>query len=261
MTAAALVGAAAMPARSFGEVVLQGSMPAALAVAVLAGVVSFASPCILPLVPGYLGYVTGIGGEALERRRRSRMAAGAALFVLGFTTVFVVMIATFSSLTRLVLGNQAVLLRVLGVVVVALGLMFVGLLPGSGRMMKPSWRPAAGLSGAPLLGAVFAIGWSPCMGPTLAAVLALATGEGGGASRGVVLAVAYSLGLGIPFVAVAVGYATASRGLAVLRRHQRTLQLSGGALLVVVGVLMISGAWFDLLARISTVVVRFQVAV
>ncbi len=241
--------------------ITSGSMPVALLVAALAGLVSFASPCVLPLVPGYLGYVTGLNGVALERQRRSRMAAGAALFVLGFTVVFVVVFATFSSLTRLVVGHQDTLMRVLGLVVIVLGLLFVGALPGGGRVVKPSWRPAAGLAGAPLLGAVFAVGWSPCMGPTLAAVLALATGEGGGAGRGVLLAVAYSLGLGIPFVVAAVAYAGASRGLALLRRHQRALQVGGGVLLVVIGVLMVSGVWVDLLSRLGTTVAGFEVAV
>jgi cytochrome c-type biogenesis protein len=243
------------------DLVASGSMPVALLVAALAGLVSFASPCVLPLVPGYLGYVTGLNGVALERQRRSRMAAGAALFVLGFTAVFVVVFATFSSLTRLVIGHQDALMRVLGVVVIVLGLLFVGALPGGGRVVKPSWRPAAGLAGAPLLGAVFAIGWSPCMGPTLAAVLALATGEGGGAGRGVLLAVAYSLGLGVPFVVAAVAYAGASRALALLRRHQRALQVGGGVLLVVIGVLMVSGVWIDLLSRLGTTIAGFEVAV
>jgi cytochrome c-type biogenesis protein len=243
------------------DLVASGSMPVALLVAALAGVVSFASPCVLPLVPGYLGYVTGLNGVALERQRRGRMAAGAALFVLGFTAVFVVVFATFSSLTRLVIGHQATLMRVLGLVVIVLGLLFVGALPGGGRVVKPSWRPTAGLAGAPLLGAVFAVGWSPCMGPTLAAVLALATGEGGGATRGVVLAVAYSLGLGIPFVVAAVAYAGASRTLARLRRRQRALQVGGGVLLVVIGALMVSGVWVDLLARLGTMIAGFEVAV
>ncbi len=252
---------AAVRFESLAQVVGSGSMPLALLVAALAGVVSFASPCVLPLVPGYLGYVTGLGGVELERRRRGRMAAGAGLFVLGFTVVFVVLTATFSALTRAVLGHQDLLLRLFGLVVIALGLLFIGALPGGGRMVKPSWRPAAGLAGAPLLGAIFAVGWSPCMGPTLAAVLALATGEGGGAQRGLVLAVAYSLGLGVPFILAAALYARASRGLALLRRHQRGLQLAGGGLLVLVGVLMVAGVWVDLLTRIGTVVAGFQVAV
>src|SRR4051794_14596533 len=236
-------------------------MPLALLVAALAGLVSFASPCVLPLVPGYLGYVTGLGGQSLERKRRSQMVTGATLFVLGFTVVFVVMTTTFSLLAQQLIGHQQTLMRVLGVVVIALGLLFVGVLPGSGLMLKPSWRPTAGLVGAPVLGAIFAIGWTPCTSPTLAAVLALATGEGGGASRGVVLAVAYSLGLGIPFVLVAIGYARASRTLGWMRRHQRALQLAGGTVLVVIGVLMVTGVWQDLMSRASTAILNFEVPV
>ncbi|HEV7147268.1 MAG TPA: cytochrome c biogenesis protein CcdA [Pedococcus sp.] len=243
------------------HVVGSGSMPLALLVAALAGLVSFASPCVLPLVPGYLGYVTGLGGQSLERKRRSQMVTGATLFVLGFTVVFVVMTTTFSLLAQQLIGHQQALMRVLGVVVIALGLLFVGAFPGSGRMLKPSWRPTAGLVGAPVLGAIFAIGWTPCTSPTLAAVLALATGEGGGASRGVVLAVAYSLGLGIPFVLVAVGYARASRTLGWMRRHQRGLQLAGGTVLVVIGVLMVTGVWQDLMSRASTAILNFEVPV
>jgi cytochrome c-type biogenesis protein len=243
-------------------VIASGSMPLALGVAALAGVVSFASPCVLPLVPGYLGYVTGLSGESLATRRRSRMVTGAVLFVLGFTAVFVVVFATFSSLTRLLIAHQDGLLRGMGVVVIVLGVVFGGLLPGAAqRAVSPSWRPAAGLAGAPLLGAVFAIGWSPCMGPTLAAVLALATGEGGGATRGVVLAIAYGLGLGVPFVLVAVAYSRAARGLGVLRRHQRGLQLVGGGLLVLLGVLMVSGVWVQLLTSIGSRVAGFQTGV
>ena len=243
------------------DVVGSGSMPLALMVAALAGLVSFASPCVLPLVPGYLGYVTGLGGQTLEQRRRSRMVTGAALFVAGFTVVFVVMTTTFSLLAQQLIGHQDALMRVLGVVVIALGLLFIGVFPGSGTMLKPSWRPTAGLVGAPVLGAIFAIGWTPCTSPTLAAVLALATGEGGGAARGVVLAVAYSLGLGIPFVLVALGYARASRTLGWMRGHQRGLQLAGGTMLVVIGVLMVTGVWGDLMSRASTAILNFEVPV
>lgn len=243
------------------EVVGSGSMPLAVGLAALAGVVSFASPCVLPLVPGYLGYVTGLTGVGLERQGRWRLAAGAGLFVAGFTVVFVVLFASFSALTRAILGNQDLLLRILGLVVVVLGLVFLGVFPGARRTLQPSWRPAVGLAGAPLLGAVFAVGWSPCMGPTLAAVLALATGEGGGAQRGMVLAAAYSLGLGLPFVLVAVAFSRASRALAGLRRHQRALQLAGGGLLVVLGVLMLSGVWVELLSRLGATIAGFEVAV
>ncbi len=251
-----------MTSASFAQTVLSGSMPAALAVALLAGLVSFASPCVLPLVPGYLGYVTGLTGVDLERQRRGRLLAGALLFVLGFTAVFVTVTATLASFGGRLQSHQAGITRIAGVVVIVMGLVFVGLVPLADRRLAPSWRPAAGLVGAPLLGAVFAVGWAPCSGPTLGAVMLLATSDTGGATRGVVLAVAYSLGLGIPFLLVALGYSRASHVLARLRRRQRGLQLAGGGLLVVVGVLMAAGLWTDLVVRLQVSLVSgFEVAV
>ncbi len=246
---------------SLPDLIVAGSMPVAVLVAASAGLISFASPCVLPLVPGYLGYVTGLTGVALQRQRRGRLAAGAGLFVLGFTAVFVMIFASASALTRVLVGNQEVLTRVSGVLVVLLGLLFAGVLPGAGRGFAPSWRPVAGLTGAPLLGAVFGLGWSPCASPTLGAVLLLATGEGGGAARGSVLAVAYGLGLGLPFVLVAVGYARATRALSVLRSHQRALQIAGGAVLVVLGLLMVSGFWVVWTTRLSTFIVGWSLAI
>jgi cytochrome c-type biogenesis protein len=248
-------------ADSFAQTALSGSMPAALAVALLAGIVSFASPCVLPLVPGYLGYVTGLTGVDLARQRRGRMVAGALLFVLGFTVVFVATTSTLAGLAGVLVSNSDVVTRVAGVVVIALGLLFVGWVPGGGRRLQPSWRPAAGLAGAPLLGAVFAVGWTPCIGPTLSAVLFLVTSEGGGVRRGIVLAVAYCLGLGVPFVLVALGWSRASRLLGALRRHQRAVQVLGGLLLVSVGVLMVSGVWTTMISRLGSVVAGFEVPV
>jgi cytochrome c-type biogenesis protein len=248
-------------ADSFAQIALSGSMPAALAVALIAGLVSFASPCVLPLVPGYLGYVTGLSGVDLARQRRGRMVAGALLFVLGFTVVFVTTTSTVAGLVGRLVSHQDVVTRVAGVAVIGLGLLFVGWAPGSERRWQSSWRPAAGLAGAPFLGAVFAVGWTPCIGPTLGAVLFLTTSEGGGVRRGIVLAVAYCLGLGVPFVLVALGWSRASRVLGALRRHQRTLQVVGGLLLVGVGVLMVSGAWTTLITRLAGAVGAFQVPV
>jgi cytochrome c-type biogenesis protein len=248
-------------ADSFAQTALSGSMPAALAVALLAGLVSFASPCVLPLVPGYLGYVTGLTGVDLARQRRGRMMAGALLFVLGFTVVFVTTTSTLAGLAGVLVSNSDVVTRAAGVVVIALGLLFVGWMPGGGRRLQPSWRPAAGLAGAPLLGAVFAVGWTPCIGPTLSAVLFLVTSEGGGVRRGIVLAVAYCLGLGVPFVLVALGWSRASRLLGALRRHQRAVQVLGGLLLVSVGALMVSGVWTSMISRLASVIAGFEVPV
>jgi cytochrome c-type biogenesis protein len=246
-------------ADSFAQTALSVSMPAALAVALLAGIVSFASPCVLPLVPGYLGYVTGLTGVDLARQRRGRMVAGALLFVLGFTIVFVTTTSTLAGLAGTLVAHSEVVTRAAGVVVIALGLLFVGWVPGSGRRLQPSWRPAAGLAGAPLLGAVFAVGWTPCIGPTLSAVLFLVTSEGGGVRRGIVLAIAYCLGLGVPFVVVALGWSRASRLLGALRRHQRAVQVLGGLLLVTVGTLMVSGVWTSLVSRLGSAVAAFEV--
>ncbi|HET8614772.1 MAG TPA: cytochrome c biogenesis CcdA family protein [Actinomycetales bacterium] len=250
-----------MRADSFAEIALQGSMPAALAVALLAGLVSFASPCVLPLVPGYLGYVTGLSGVDLAKRRRGRMVAGAVLFVVGFTIVFVATTSTLSGVVGRLVAHQDTVTQVAGAVVVALGLLFIGWVPGGHRRWQSSWRPSAGLAGAPLLGAVFAVGWTPCIGPTLSTVLFLTTSEGGGFRRGVVLAVAYCLGLGVPFVLVALGWSRASRVLGALRRHQRELQVLGGLMLVAVGVLMLTGVWTTLISRLATVIAGFGVLV
>ena len=230
------------PADSFQGIAQSGSLPLALLVSALAGFVSFASPCVLPLVPGYLGYVTGLTGVELERQRRGRMFTGATLFVLGFTVVYVSLAAAFGAVGGLLITHQVAITRVLGVLTIVLGLVFVGWFPGSDREWRPRWRPAAGLVGAPLLGAVFGLGWIPCVGPTLSAVLALASNEAS-ASRGAALATAYCLGLGVPFLVTALAFGRLARVWSAVRRHQRLVQVIGGLLLVGVGILLVTGAW------------------
>jgi cytochrome c-type biogenesis protein len=236
--------------------VATAALPLAVVVALAAGLVSFASPCVLPLVPGFLGYVTGLSDVALERRRRSSLVLGAGLFVLGFTVVFIVLVALASAVSFALREHLDLLTRIGGGIVVVLALVFLGVGSGWGlqRTAVPRWKPAAGLAGAPLLGAAFALGWAPCTGPTLAAILALTaplSADGGGVGRGVVLAVAYSVGLGVPFVVLAAGYSRAGRASAWLRRHQRAIHLFGGGLLLLVGVLMLTGVWTDLVAWVQ----------
>ncbi len=243
--------------------VASGALPLALAVAVLAGVVSFASPCVLPLVPGFLGYVTGLGDVPLPQRRRRRTVLGALLFVLGFSSVFVATVSAASAVGAVLREQQSLLLRLGGALVVLLALVLLGL--GPQREVKLSWKPAAGLAGAPLLGVVFGLGWGPCTGPTLGAILALAAplgAETGSVARGALLGLAYCLGLGLPFLLAAAGLERAGRASAWLRRHQREVQRFGGTVLLTVGTLMVTGVWEVLLTWVQTALVSgFETAI
>jgi len=221
-----------------------GALPLAVLVALAAGFVSFASPCVLPLVPGFLGYVTGLSGVTLEQRSRGRLMLGAMLFVLGFTAVFIAAAVTASAAGSLLKEHQSVLMRVGGVLVILMAMVFLGI--GSQRTLSPRWKPAAGLAGAPVLGMVFALGWAPCTGPTFGAIIAMSTALSGDQhtiARGVGLATAYSVGLGLPFLLIAGGYSRAGRASHWLREHQRGIQVAGGAMLLVVGVLLVTGLW------------------
>lgn len=243
--------------------IISGALPLAVLVAVAAGLVSFASPCVLPLVPGFLGYVTGLSDVALADRRRSRMILGAALFVAGFSVVFIIGALAVSAAGAALAAHQSLLTRIGGAIVIVLALVFLGVGAGMGsqREMRTHWRPAAGLAGALLLGAAFAVGWSPCTGPTLGAIYSLAAPLAGDApvARGALLAAAYSVGLGVPFVLAAAGWSRAARANDWLRRHQRGVQLAGGGLLLALGLLMVSGAWEGIMSWVqSHLIIGFE---
>jgi cytochrome c-type biogenesis protein len=263
---------------TFARTVADGPLLVAALVAALVGLVSFLSPCVLPLVPGYLSYVTGLAGadevdrrrgaesgqseagepgpgaggaavairSRVQSRRRGRTMLGAALFVLGFSAVFVSFGAFFGGLGAGLARHQEVVQRVLGVVVVLLGLGFLGLVPGLRREMRIHRLPAAGLAGAPLLGVVFGLGWTPCVGPTLGTVQTLAYSSAS-AGRGALLSAVYCLGLGLPFLLFAAGFRWLLGALGAVRRHAAVVTYAGGVLMVLLGLLLLTGQWEHLM--------------
>ncbi|WP_017623164.1 cytochrome c biogenesis CcdA family protein [Nocardiopsis chromatogenes] len=264
------------------ETVIGGSLLLAVPLAAAAGLVSFLSPCVLPLVPGYLSYVTGMSGADMAARNRAAreaareagraeagpgagtatavrtadeelqarkwsMLAGSLLFIAGFTFVFVAVGVFIGGVGGLLIDYADTITRVLGVLTIALGLAFMGVLPGLNREFRFHRLPGAGLAGAPLLGVLFGLGWTPCIGPTLAAVQTLAFTEGS-AARGALLSLAYCIGLGLPFVAASLAYRRALGAFSWARRHTRAITAVGGGMLVLVGLLLVTGVWADITA-------------
>ena len=237
---------------AFAEAVISGPMLVAAGVAVLAGIVSFASPCVLPLVPGYVGYLGGVTGAEGPRVTR-RVLAGTSLFVLGFTAVFVLLGVLFGTAGARLAPHMDLITRILGALVIVMGVAFLGHIPFLQKDTRVTFSPRFGLAGAPLLGAAFGLGWTPCIGPTLAAVLSLSFG-GGSPLRGGLLALAYCIGLGLPFVGIAVAFTRSGRALAWVKRHRRAITTAGGWVLIVLGVLMVTGLWGELMARLQGLV-------
>ena len=244
----------------FQDTAMSGSMALALPVALLAGLVSFFSPCVIPLLPGYLSYATGLSGGELEDARRSRLVAGAVLFVLGFAVVFVLLGSLTGAAGAWLFVHTRELNVVLGILTILLGIAFLG---GIGFLQR-DWRihrvPAVGLAAAPLLGFLFGVGWTPCVGPTLGAINLLSVNEAT-AGRGAVLSGVFALGLGLPFIAAAFAYRRMIRAFAVVRRHQVLVMRLGGAMMIVIGLLLVSGWWDRLAQALQGAVLGFWVPV
>ena len=232
------------------DTVASGSLAAAIPIAVAAGLLSFASPCVVPLLPGYLSYMTGVAVQDLGTARRGRMLAGSTLFVLGFTVLFVSGGALFGGIGGRLIEYQPVISRILGVFVIAFGLAFIGWIPFLQREVRPA-VPGVGLAMAPVLGLLFGLGWVPCLSPTLGTVTTLAYTEAT-AGRGALLAFAYCVGLGVPFVVVAVAFGRLTRALDWVRAHQRALTLFGGGLMIALGVLLVTGLWDALIIELRS---------
>jgi cytochrome c-type biogenesis protein len=244
----------------FRDTVLSGSMALALPVALVAGLVSFFSPCVVPLLPGYLSYATGLSGVDLENARRGRMVLGSLLFVLGFSFVFVVLGTLSGALGDWLFRYTREISVVLGLFTILVGVAFIGLVPWLQRDVRVHRVPAVGLAAAPMLGVLFGLGWTPCIGPTLSAVQALALHEGT-ATRGAMLSVAYSLGLGIPFLVAGLAFRRTLGAVKWVRRHQVWVTRIGGMMLIVVGLLLVTGLWDQWVADLRSVVTGFEVPV
>jgi cytochrome c-type biogenesis protein len=248
----------------FVDQVTSGTMVLAVPVALVAGLVSFFSPCVVPLLPGYVSYATGLSGADLEaapgRGNRGRMLAGTLLFVLGFTTWFVILGTATGALGEWLWAYKRQISVGLGVLTILVGLVFLGALPWLQRDVRVHRLPAVGLTAAPLLGLLFAIGWTPCLGPTITAVQGLAFSEGS-AGRGAVLSVAYSLGLGIPFILLGLAYRRTLGAVRWVRHHQVWVTRVGGLMLVVVGLLLVTGWWEIWTAELRGWVTGFEVPV
>ncbi|WP_330297950.1 cytochrome c biogenesis CcdA family protein [Streptomyces sp. NBC_00503] len=241
--------------------VLNGALLLALPLALLAGLVSFFSPCVLPLVPGYLSYVTGVGGADLAEARRGRMLGGASLFVLGFTAVFVSTGALFGYFGETLAANKDLISRVLGGLVIVLGLFFMGAIPGlTMREFRFHKKPAAGMVGAPVLGVLFGLGWTPCMGPTLAAVNTLSLDQAT-AGRGALLTTVFCLGLGLPFIATALAFRKALGAFGWVKKHYAWVMRIGGGMLILTGLLLVTGMWSSIVSDMQSWTQGFTVGI
>ncbi|KQY55310.1 cytochrome C biogenesis protein ResC [Aeromicrobium sp. Root495] len=240
----------------FAASAASGTLLLAVPVAVVAGLVSFFSPCLLPLLPGYLSYVSGLSGADLQARHRGRVLAGAALFVAGFSAVFISYGALFGAIGFKLLVHQSTVNLVLGILTIAMGLVFMGYVPFAQRELRINAVPRIGVAAAPVLGILFGVGWTPCLGPTLAVVLSLST-TAADAGRGSLLTFFYCAGLGLPFILAAVAYRRMLGTITWVRAHAHIITRVGGLLMVAVGVLLVTGLWLELISQLQQLTLNY----
>ncbi len=236
------------------DIVADGQLLVASLIAIAAGLISFLSPCVLPLVPGYLGYASATAGAAPgEPATRRRLVIGAILFVAGFSVVLVAFLAAAGTVGVWLLEWENLITRFMGIFVIVMGLVFIGLFSRMQTTKKLGIKPKYGLAGAPILGAVFAVGWTPCMGPTLTVIMGLSLQQGS-VSRSIVLAIAYCIGLGLPFVLAAFGFGWMTQTMTFFKRHIRVVNLVGGGILIFIGLLMVTGIWSKMMFALQAVI-------
>lgn len=248
------------------DLVADGQLLVASLIALLAGLVSFLSPCVLPLIPGYLAYVSGVAGSggsaaaanpaSAQKAERRRMIIGSLLFIAGFTLVFLLINVAAGAIGFWLWDYQDIIIQVMGLVVIVMGLVFMGAFSKLQNKKQLKLKPRVGLAGAPVLGIVFAIGWAPCMGPTLGVVMTLAA-QSGSVGRATVLALFYCLGLGVPFVLASFGFGWMTQTMTFFKRHIRVVNLIGGALLILIGLLMVTGLWSKMMFAMQAVIGDF----
>ena len=233
----------------FVEQIFSGFLLTAFPFAFIAGLISFLSPCVLPLVPGYLSFAAGFSVS------RGKVLLGSFLFVLGFSAVFVSFGAIFGGLGNTLSANEEIISRILGVVTIFLGFVFYGRFPFS-PTIRPKMRTTGGLLGAPLLGVLFGIGWTPCIGPALAAVQTLAFQESS-ATRGAVLSFGYCLGLGLPFILSGLSIDKSAKLRSIIYRRGDIISKVGGIFLITLGLLQVLGLWSQLMNSMRSLISDF----
>lgn len=235
-------------------IVYGGNLLLALPIALLAGLISFASPCVLPLLPGYFGYLGSL--STAEKDNRGRLMVATLVFITGFSLIYIAYGALFGALGAWLLQWRGTITLIAGIIIIVMGLAFIGLVPFLNNTVQPTFKKRKGLLGALFLGLTFGLTWVACVGPVLSAIQALSL-DSGSPLRGAILGFVYCLGLGLPFLLLAWGFGWATSAVQFMRKHVRLINIAGGVMLVLLGVLMVTGLWNALIDSLQAVIISF----